>query len=55
MHTLKGHTTTISAIMFSTDGLVLVSQSNDDDLRVWSRTTWEMVSSTGNLEDEKDS
>jgi small GTP-binding protein len=40
---LEGHTSTVSAVFFTTDGRFLVSRGRDDTIRAWDTRTWEPV------------
>jgi WD40 repeat protein len=48
LHTLRDHTSGISAVAFSPDGKNLASESFDDEIRLWCTDTWKLC---GQLED----
>jgi len=43
LRSLEGHTAYINKILFSSDGGLLISQSEDHTIRLWSCETWETV------------
>jgi small GTP-binding protein len=43
IRTLEGHTSLVDAVVFSADGLLLASKSNDGALRLWRCETWQIV------------
>ena len=41
--TLEGHTASVMALVFSSDGKLLAGSSNDTTVRLWDTTTWKTV------------
>jgi WD40 repeat protein len=42
-HRLEGHTSSVSHVRFSDDGMTLVSGSDDRSIRIWNAVTWEVM------------